>query len=109
MGSLFGDTFKQSFHVRRLTGTNARGDLTHGEAEEHACRSEAFNRLVRAADGTSTVAGTRLFTEAQVGLEDLVFLPGADPDDVAQSKRAIKVDDAVDLDSGEVDHYEVYL
>jgi hypothetical protein len=103
------NTFRQTMYVRRLTGTNGRGDQTHGEAEPHPCRSEAFNRMVRTTDGSMVVAGTRIFTEAQVGMSDLVFPPGADPEDYTASLRPLKVDDAVGLDSGAVDHYEVYV
>jgi hypothetical protein len=109
MTSLFADTFRQTFHVRRIQSVDSRGSQVHGEAEPYPCRSEAYNRVVRGRDGEMAIAGTRIFTEVQVGADDLVFLPGADPEDVGQSLKLMKADDAVDLLSGLIDHYELYL
>jgi hypothetical protein len=109
MPSIVRNLFRQTFNLKRHTGTDFRGDQTHGSAAPHPCRAEPFNRLIRALDGNTVVAEVRIFTEAEVGLEDLVFPPGADPDEVSQSKRPLKVENAIDPLSGAVDHYAVYL
>lgn len=108
MASQYAATFRQTCYRQQLTGTNTRGEETFGSPEACTCRAERQPKLVRDSTGAQVVATGRIFTETQVLLTDLLFPPGADPEDVGTSVRPISVADAVDLETGQVDHYEVY-
>jgi len=107
--SLWGSLFRDSFWLRRYVSVNARGTETHGEAEQHRCRYEPSHRLVLAADGRQQVAEASLFTSTEVTVKDLVWPPGADPEDIGASRKPRKVATHRNPLTGRIDHYEVTL
>lgn len=108
MSSHYADTFLQTAYRKPLSSVDARGIEVYGAAVSFSCRVEKQPRLVRDSAGIQVVATGRIFTETQVQLTDLLFPPGSDPNDNATSVRPISVADAVDLMTGQVDHFEVY-
>ncbi len=107
--SLWGSLFRERFTLRRYVSVDNRGRETHGEPEVHPCRYEPSGRLVRAADRTQQVAEANLFTTAKLTVNDLVWPPGADPDDVGASRKPRKVATHYNPLTGRIDHYEVTL
>lgn len=107
--SLWGSFFRERFTLRRYVSVDLRGVETHGTAEEHPCRYEPSGRLVRAADRTQQVAEANLFTTAEVTVKDLVWPPGANPEDVGASRKPRKVAAHRNPLTGRIDHYEVTL
>jgi hypothetical protein len=109
MTSHYAADFLQTFAIRRPSGTSARGDSTYGSPLSAPCRYQPSTRLVRDANGRTTTEEAIVFTELEVTVRDLVWPPGADASDYRLSKRPLRVDIRMDLETGLVDHYEVHL
>lgn len=105
--SLFAGFFRQRFHVAAFLAEDARGDVEHDEPEEKPCRWEPNNRLVRNADGQQVVASGSIFTPHPVGARDLVWPPGANPEDEGEAREVLSSVPRTHPLTGAVDHYEV--
>lgn len=106
--SLFAAHFHQTFTFAPRLSVDARGREQHGPAQPHPCQYEPTTLRLVATDGTQKVTEGVIRTEAQVGAQDLVWPPGANPEDVGASRKPIRVTPRYDAD-GNVDHWEVFL
>ena len=107
--SIAEESFQQSFHVAPTAATSFRGGQQHGTPVRHPCRYQEGSRGVRTVDGRQVQATATLYTPARVQVTDFVWPPGADTEDVGQSRKPLNVYTRRDLETGEVDHYEVVL
>ena len=107
--SLFRAFMVETLHLRKLTGTNSRGDATHGDAVAHPCQVDRSARVVKTVDGRTAQASLTLRTTAEVATGDLVYPPGADTSDVGRSRKPMQVNTHRVLGSARVDHWEVVL
>lgn len=106
--SRWASLFRQRFHLARRLSVDARGDEEYGEPEVHPCRYQPSTRLVRAADGSQVVSEAVLFTTVEVRTSDVVWPPGADPEDEDAGRKPLRAVPHYGL-TGAVDHYEVTL
>ena len=107
--SLFRAFMVETFHLAKLTGTNARGDATHGTPVPCPCQVDRTARVVKTVDGRQAAVSLTLRTTAEVALGDLVYPPGVATDDVGQSRKPVQANSHRVLGSLKVDHYEVLL
>ena len=93
---------KQNVSVTPYTGSGAYGDK-YGAAYTLRCRIEPRNQLVRASDGSETVASAKMycFPDAEISVQDIVTWNG----------REFDVIDVMDEagPNGQIHHKEVTL
>lgn len=106
--SRWASLFRQRFHLARRLSVDARGDEEYGEPKEYPCRYQPSTRLLRAADGSQVVSEAVLFTAVEVGVDDMVWPPAANPEDEDAGRKPLRAVPHYAL-SGKVDHYEVHL
>ncbi|PTL79093.1 hypothetical protein [Vitiosangium sp. GDMCC 1.1324] len=109
MSSIIAEDMRQTLYIAKSTGPDFRGTETYGPAGPAPCRCEPSGRMVRAADGRQVVAEFFILTTAKVTVDDIVWPPGEDHTKVGASRKPLKAAPIVDLETGQVDHYEVSL
>lgn len=108
--SLFLEDMRETLHLRRFLGMKDNGRREEfGPAEPHPCRWEPGARLVKSAEGKQVVCEGTLFTTAQLGPKDLLWLPDTNPADYTASRRALNSYERKDLETGAFDHSEVVV
>jgi hypothetical protein len=107
--SHYRDSFRQVFYLRRFQSVDAWSTQSHGPAVAYACRAEPLTQVRRAREGDEPNPTLRLFTEVEPGPDDLLYPPGADKEDAKASRKVLSVAKQTDFETGQADHFEVYL
>ena len=109
MSSIIAEDMRQEMWVAKSTGPDFRGTEAYGEPYKVPCRCEPSGRMVRDSNGRQVVAEFFILTEEEVTVRDVVWPPGADHTTIGASRKPLKASPVVDMETGQVDHYEVAL
>lgn len=88
----------ETITVKRATSHTAYGDATLGTAFTAAARLERGSANVPDAEGRRTGEKTTVFTQTELRVQDLVWLPGANTNDVNEARQVVTVDRRQALD-----------
>lgn len=104
------ERLRQRIHVRHIESYSESGTEVLGEPREVACYIETHVETLTGPGGTERKLATLVITEAVVGEDERVYLPGVDESDASLGQRPDKVVSYPDpfVDDA-VDHYEVWL
>jgi hypothetical protein len=103
----FAGMMLQSFGLAAYSSTDARGRETFGTPAQYACRYQPLAKLLTSTDGQRVLSTGVIYTERAVSVLDRVWPPGANTANLALSRKPISVATHYDLESGQVDHFEV--
>lgn len=88
----------ETITVKRATSHTAYGDASFGAAFTAAARIERGSVNVPDAEGRRTSERTTLFTQTELRVQDLVWLPGTNTSDVNDARQVVSVDRRQALD-----------
>lgn len=94
MSNPFKLSFDKKIYKRTVSGVDSYGKPSYSTAVEFDGRVERSSQLVKGSDGIQRTLSHKVFTDAQVGIEDLIFLPGDDVSDINQGHKPVYVDEA---------------
>ncbi len=80
--------FKDKITVKRMTGVDTSGQPTYGDAETVKCRVERNMKKIVDASGQEIMSDAQIALAEEVGLQDRIWLPGADTDKTEESRTA---------------------
>ena len=86
----------QTLYRAAMTGVNNNGEPTYGTPVAVACRCEAKLQKVIDAAGHEVMSDHQVVTLAEIGLQDAVWLPGADTSAPTASRMPLQTQQAVD-------------
>lgn len=99
---------RQTISVASPTGVSTSGDFTYGTATTRAARVETHDREVLIADGEFSRSNTLVIVEAEIGINDRIWLPGVSSSLSDEARKPMRVMKFID-ELGAVDHFEVWL
>lgn len=98
----------QTIYVASATGVSESGGPTYGSPVARLARVETRVTQVRGTDGNLKTTSHWICTTGALGLNDRVWLPGADHTAADQAGLPISVD-AIPDEHGATDHYETMV
>ncbi|WP_338865173.1 hypothetical protein [Myxococcus stipitatus] len=90
------DRFRQRIFFALVLGRDAHGKPSLGPVSSARARVQPSRRLIRDASGNEHLASHVIYTEALLGLQHRLWLPGEEVADFNRARRPIGVDELVD-------------
>lgn len=84
---------RMTFNIKKVIG-RSRGQEVLGPATEYLCHFQSIQTAFRAKDGSSIEVSGAIYCGPDVPVEisDTVWIPGADPSDINQGCKPLRVD-----------------
>lgn len=100
-----------TINIRRVTGWSASGaNMTLGAATPVLAYVEEERRVTTEPNGNQVTTTHIIITEDEILRDDLIWLPGLDPNDLNLARKVQDVARYYDpFTSGTVDHYETVI
>lgn len=98
----------QTITVQAPTGVDNYGSPTGGSQSSVSARVELYSREVVNARGERVITTHRIYTQDAIGIDDLIWLPGADTAETSEARRPQRVDSHPD-ENGATHHYETVV
>ena len=86
----------RTLYLAIMTGVNDNAEPTYGTPVAVACRCEPKLQKIIDAAGQEVISDHQVVTLEEIGLQDAVWLPGADTEDPTAARMPLRTQQAVD-------------